>query len=209
MTEETTKTIDLLECFSCGSKHEGVPLHEYNCPSPPWTHHYVCPSSGDPVSIATAEVDGKPTIIHQDIANGLSVARRAGHYLVAIFHKKDPGVVTDKKPLMLNLRTENFDLSWGNTAWMMLRDQLRKMEDETLGVDQVDENDYPRPTPIDFNSLPGLNLFSDPELTVPFVPLGKSPIETATEQIEIPADVPPTGFGSIQELYEDKNKREM
>jgi len=216
MTEE--KTIDLLECFSCGSKHEKIPLHEYNLPNPPWTHYFTCPTSGDPVSIATAEVAGKPTIIHQDVANFLSVAKRAGHYLVAVFHKPEIGSITEQHPLKLSMRTEEFDLSWGETAWVMLRDELRRMRDQELGVDPVDENDYPRPTPIDPSTLPGLNLFSDND--EPLDVRGKSPIQSALEKMkdtelgkqflevdERPADVPPTGFDSIEDCYVDESKR--
>jgi len=213
MIEE--KTIDLLECFSCGSKHEKIPLHEYNLPNPPWTHYFTCPTSGDPVSIATAEVAGKPTIIHQDVANFLAVAKRAGHYLVAVFHKPEIGSITEQHPLKLSMRTEEFDLSWGETAWVMLRDELRKMRDQELGIDPVDENDYPRPTPIDPSTLPGLNLFSandeiqeiadEANVSVPDYVSGKLPIQAD----ERPADVPPTGFNSIEDLYlEESNRRE-
>ena len=196
MSEQVT--IDILECFSCGSKHTKIPLNVYNCPYEPWTHHYTCPTSKDPVSIATSQVGGKPAMIHQDIAKFLEQAKRAGHYLVAVFHKKEMGTISESNPLNLSMRTENYDLGWSDTTWIMLRDQLRREQDKRM---PVEEPDYPKPQPI-AEPLEGLTLFeasTDPD---------NDKVEP-NERTEIPETFAepitdaPVKFGSVEQRYKD------
>jgi hypothetical protein len=44
--------LDSHSCFSCGGKHSQIECKPYSKDNPPYTHFYLCPTTGDPVGIA-------------------------------------------------------------------------------------------------------------------------------------------------------------
>jgi hypothetical protein len=77
--------LDVLSCYSCGERHEGVTLHAFNKPIEPWTHWYTCPDSGDPVTLS---VDGKhaaPVERVRRVVTDIERAAQVGRWLACIF----------------------------------------------------------------------------------------------------------------------------
>jgi hypothetical protein len=47
-----TAEINIQNCQSCGGSHKAVACRPYSKPNPPFTHHYSCPSTHDPIGLA-------------------------------------------------------------------------------------------------------------------------------------------------------------
>lgn len=86
-------TLQVLTCYSCGEKHDGVALHAFNKPAEPWSHWYSCPTNGDPVPLSVGFKDELPVEYPRRVIGDLDRAMQHGKFLAVIFYVDAKGVV--------------------------------------------------------------------------------------------------------------------
>lgn len=103
---ESNERASIGNCYACDARHEGIALHEYKTPNPPWTHWFTCPNTGDPVPVTLVQSRGLAIEIHNAILRRVMQAQASGSFMVAIFRRepKEPTGYT----IFLNRETHRF-----------------------------------------------------------------------------------------------------
>jgi hypothetical protein len=87
--------LKIVGCRSCGESHDTIGFAELNVPTPPYTHFFSCPVTGDPVMLALLQGPaGGLVAVNTDILRDLVLAQATGKYMVCVFRldgKDDQG----------------------------------------------------------------------------------------------------------------------
>ena len=78
------KVVDFEECGSCGKSHSISAINKYSTPQPPYTHWYICPTTGDPCGASIVSQNGKEQTINASVLSRLATAHACENFLVAI-----------------------------------------------------------------------------------------------------------------------------
>lgn len=148
-----SETISILECFSCGAKHDDLPINELNCGQPPYTHWYTCPTSGDPAHFTIGHIDGKRMPMNHDVMHFLNVAHGYGKYIVAI------GYETSPKDMIVAVITEVFTTARFEEFVETIRTNFRESHDLMEGL----PDDRPQPVEGTLKPMSEVNLWSGDE----------------------------------------------
>jgi len=106
---EPGQTVGLKECGSCGGSHADVEIHSYTSRQGPYTHWYICPTTGDAVPTCLVMI-GKTMGIEvvNSILNSIIEAMVRQRYLIAVWSiRPDP---TDEHQDRLTL--ERHPVAW-------------------------------------------------------------------------------------------------
>jgi ribosomal protein S14 len=81
----TSIRVNLASCYSCGQPHQHVEAEAYKADATPWTHHYRCPTTGDPVPLAIVTRDSEPMEVTRRAVRELADAQHNGAYMVCVY----------------------------------------------------------------------------------------------------------------------------
>lgn len=95
--DTTGQKLNVTNCPSCDAPHQDLEISSFNKHTPPWTHWFTCPSTGDPVPLTLVMVDPKSGIeVNNVIIRNLVHAQQRGAYMVSIFRIEDGQVKLDR-----------------------------------------------------------------------------------------------------------------
>lgn len=102
-----TTTVNIKECPVCKSKHEDIALTEFKTGGyGPFTHWYLCPSTGDPAMLSLISIgDGVGIDIDHNILSQVLTAQASGRYMVAVWRVTE----RDMTPEELSARVDGDD----------------------------------------------------------------------------------------------------
>lgn len=78
----SAQTLQTHACHACGETHDDVTLKPYSKPHPPWTHFYICPLLGEPVSLCVQTLNDAPVALNRKLINDVAQMTLAGSYFV-------------------------------------------------------------------------------------------------------------------------------
>lgn len=148
--------LNVTHCPSCDGEHEELEIRSYVQDHTPHTHWFICPRTGDPVSIGLwTTPDGLNVDLHRELAAGMVQAKvEGGAYMGVIFWIRPPG------QLMIHRTTHEFPIS----AYPACVSELQRLLAEEAGEGLFEGQDRPAtPEPAEGSKAkaPLLNLFGD------------------------------------------------
>lgn len=138
--------LDVRHCPVCDGIHNGVPVTAFAKQTPPWTHWFTCPTTGDPVPLTLVMMSADRGIeINNVLIRALVHAQSTNAYMVAIFRVDDGQIKLDRT-------THNFPTGDFVNCVTLLRQDL----DRELGPPQ-----QTIPLQPSVNPNPVINLFGE------------------------------------------------
>ena len=140
--------LDVRHCPVCDAIHNGVPVHAFTKQTPPWTHWYACPTTGDPVPLTLVMMSTDRGIeINNVLIRALVRAQSTNAYMVAVYRVEDGQIKLDRT-------THNFPTGDFVNCVTLLRQDL----DRETGPPQQSI-----PLQAAVNPNPVINLFGEPK----------------------------------------------
>lgn len=140
--------LDVRHCPVCDGMHNGLPVTAFAKQTPPWTHWFTCPTTGDPVPLTLVMMSPDRGIeINNVLIRALVHAQSTNAYMVAIFRVEDGQIKLDRT-------THNFPTGDFVNCVTLLRQDL----DREMGPPQQTIPLQPA-----VNPNPVINLFGEPK----------------------------------------------
>jgi hypothetical protein len=109
-------------CQSCGNYHESVTFSALAKPLSPYTHHFACPNTGDPVLLALMQGPNGIVDVNVEVLSHLVLAQSTGKYMVCVWRVEGDQVKYNR--VTSDFPTADFDVAIK---------QLRESVDHELG----------------------------------------------------------------------------
>jgi len=139
--------LDVRHCPACDGMHHRLPVNPFRRETPPWTHWYACPTTGDPVPLTLVMMSPDRGIeINNVLIRSLVTAQATNAYMVAVFRVQDGQIKLDRT-------TQNFPTGDFQNCVTLLRQDL----DREIGPPQ-----QTIPMAAAVNPTPAINLFGGP-----------------------------------------------
>lgn len=82
---KATATMDMVCCHSCGQAHADLTAKPFEKANLPWTHWYLCPVTGEPVSLAVDVEKDRPVEVNHRIMRDVVQAQATGEMMFVTF----------------------------------------------------------------------------------------------------------------------------
>ena len=138
--------IDVEVCGCCDNPHKLVELVSYKKTRSPYTHYFICPKLGDPVSLCIMQRGTSIVEVNAKCVDALVAAEQAGSYVFAVFYPNAGEIRCDR--VGWNFSTKNYE-----TVIDVMQKNLRQ---ETHPPEKANLRTVPPPKP-------ALPLFGDVE----------------------------------------------
>lgn len=116
-------SLNIRHCYACDGIHHQLEVKQFNTSRPPWTHWFICPTTGDAVPV-TLVIHGQAFLeVNNDILRKMVVAQATGEFLVAIFsmHRNNR-----EKPISMEWVSENFPIAEMRTCAKIFGEDLQR-----------------------------------------------------------------------------------
>lgn len=82
---QAENVLSIMHCYSCKGPHEKIPVYPYMTPHPPYTHYYICPSTGDPTGLAIVPSKDGLVEVNGEILALLSEAQQSDSFMIVVY----------------------------------------------------------------------------------------------------------------------------
>lgn len=113
------QSVNIRQCPCCDGSHDGLDVREFAKSQGPFTHWFLCPTLGEPVSISLLMLSsGEGLELNGAVCQSIAKAQLSGRYLIAVF------VISAEGKLELHRTSQKFPTGDFEECVNMLRKNL-------------------------------------------------------------------------------------